>query len=211
MPKKLDIAGQRFGRLVAIDSFHNGRSPKWRCVCDCGKEVFSDAGALRSGNPRSCGCGQRDAARRVCINKTKHGLSKTRLANILHSMRQRCYYEKSINYSVYGGRGITVCDEWKNDSIKFFDWAIENGYKNNLSIDRINPNGNYDPSNCRFVDSKAQANNRTNNVRVLFQGELMTAVQISEKVGIGLSTIVYRINAGWKSEDLGKKPHRQKP
>lgn len=102
----------------------------------------------------------------------KHGLTGKRLSNILHSMKQRCFYKKGINYSSYGGRGITICDEWLKDSRIFFEWALNNGYDDSLSIERIDVNGNYCPENCKWVSLKSQARNKRNTLKVSAFGEI---------------------------------------
>lgn len=125
----------------------------WTCVCDCGKTVTVYATALRSGNTRSCGCLSNE-------KKTKHGGRYTRLYVIWEGMKNRCYVPSCTTYHNYGKRGITVCEEWRNSFRAFREWALSNGYRDDLSIDRINVNGNYEPSNCRWATTKEQANNK---------------------------------------------------
>ena len=117
-------------------------------------------------------------------------------------MVKRCYNQYSFAYKDYGGRGISVCDDWKNDFKTFYDWALDNGYAENLTIDRIDVNGNYDPNNCRFTDFKHQARNRTNNHRITVNGENLTLVEVAEKYKINYSTLSTRVNRGQDINDL---------
>lgn len=132
----------------------------------------------------------------------KHGLSNTRIHRIWHSMYCRCYYKTTNQYKNYGGRGIKVCDEWKHleGFIKFYNWAMQNGYKDNLTLDRIDVNGNYEPNNCRWITKKEQSNNRTNNVLYEFNGETKTSKQWCDQYGICQTTFIDRLKRGWTLE-----------
>ena len=204
-----DLTGQRFGRLVVAKSVVQNKSGRnlWECKCDCGNVSYATTGHLISGNTRSCGCLYSET--RHTINKI-HGQSHTRLYKIWADIKTRCYNTKSTNYHKYGGRGICVCNQWVEDYQTFEKWALENGYKDNLTIDRINPNGNYEPSNCRWVTQKVQQNNRRNNRLLTYNNETLTISQWSEKLGFKRSVIGQRINGmGWSVEKALTTPVRK--
>lgn len=160
MSKFLDLSGKKFGKLyvVEIDKNPSNKRIKWICLCDCGKITSVASHQLVSGNTKSCGC-----IRYETKNQT-HGMRHTRIYEIWCGIKKRCYNKNDKNYPKYGGRGISVCEEWKNDFSIFFSWAISHGYKDNLTIDRINNNGNYEPNNCRWITHAEQQRNRTNNI-----------------------------------------------
>lgn len=135
-------------------------------------------------------------------NAVKHGLSNTRLHRIWHSMYCRCYYKSTNQYKNYGGRGIKVCEEWKHMQgfINFYNWAINNGYKETLTLDRIDNNKGYCPSNCRWITPKEQSNNRRNNVYYTFNGETKTSKQWCELYNISQTTLLDRLKRGWTLE-----------
>ena len=163
MGRKIEMVGRRFGRLVVLDKppIKENNEYHWFCLCDCGVETEPISGhSLRRGVSNSCGCLARE--RRLAGTKT-HGKGKTRLYRIYHNMKSRCYNKNRERYKNYGGRGISVCDEWLADFKAFYDWSMANGYSDELQIDRIDVNGNYEPSNCRWVTVTDQANNKRNN------------------------------------------------
>ena len=192
----------RFGELVVIRRVEDYVSPKgyrginWECICNCGKTVVVRACNLRSGTSESCGC------KRVKYpNKLIHGGKDTKLYNVWTSIKQRCLNSNSKPFPDYGGRGIKICDEWMSDFIAFFDWAIDNGYIDGLSIDRIDNDGYYCPDNCRWVSSTVQQNNKRNNHILTYNGESLTMSQWSQRTGIKYSKLKDRINkCGWSIE-----------
>lgn len=149
---KLNLAGKQFGRLKVIQEFGRDKQGRcdWLCKCECGNEVVVHSRHLVNGKTISCGCLQKEL---VSKRFSKHGLTKEykNLINIWSSMNRRCSNSADNAYKNYGGRGIKVCNEWKNSVESFCDWAIHNGYQRGLSIDRIDVNGNYEPSNCQWI------------------------------------------------------------
>lgn len=139
-------------------------------------------------------------------NHLKHGLRNTRLYNIWRSMRQRCSNPKCVNYHNYGGRGISVCSEWDQDFVSFYQWAITNGYSDELCIDRIDCNGNYEPINCRWASYKKQNNNRRSSKYLVFNSQKHTIAEWADITGIKAATIGARLNRGWTAEEALTSP-----
>lgn len=184
--------GDKYGLLTVLDISKG--SNRILCKCDCGNIKEFKSCNLYSGNSKSCGC-------LGSPGNTKHGDKNTRLYHIWKSMRERCNTTSCNSYKRYGGRGIKICPEW-DDYLLFKDWALKNGYKENLTIDRINVNGNYEPNNCRWATYKEQANNKTNNHFITFNGKTLTTAQWSEEIGINVNTIHRRIKKGLPIEKV---------
>lgn len=180
--KSLDITGKKYGNLTAIKYSHTGKNymQYWVFKCDCGNEIITRKTSVISGHCKSCGCLQKQIAKQEVVkHSVKHKESNTRLYNIWKGIKKRCFSKTEPAYPNYGGRGISVCDEWKNYYEKFKEWAMSNGYKDNLTIDRIDNNGNYCPQNCRWATYKEQARNRRK-WKYLYNGELYTAREIAK-------------------------------
>lgn len=166
-----DLVGQKFGKLTVVEQHgftnknkHGRRYAVWYCKCDCGNycEMSSDT-LTRKRSDHSCGCLAKKHLAEMSKNNITHGMTGTRLYGCYKGMIGRCYREKDIHYNAYGKRGITVCNEWKNNPKAFIDWALANGYSDDLTIDRIDVNGNYEPSNCRWIPMSEQYKNKQSN------------------------------------------------
>lgn len=193
MARKIDdLTGMVFGNLCVVEFSHtyNGHS-YWLCRCKCGRLTIARGSHMKSGNVSSCGCKN---------GNITHGESKTRLYSVWNNMKERCQNPKSKEYHRYGGRGISVCSDWERYET-FRDWALSNGYAPNLSIDRKNNDGNYDPGNCRWATAREQANNTRRTRLIEFGGQIYSVSEWSRKLGIKQSTLSMRLNKyGWSVE-----------
>lgn len=198
-----DLTGQKFGYLTVVNqepSDPKRKERRWRCLCDCGNYTVVPSYRLRHGGVTSCGCHQRD--RNFCSKKAKNN---PRLYRVYQSIKTRCYNPKNQNYYLYGGRGIKLCNEWLVFD-NFCDWALASGYDKDAefgkcTIDRIDPDKDYSPSNCRWVSMCEQNNNRRNNRKITYNGTTKTATEWSREIGIESCLIRERINNGWTVEE----------
>lgn len=206
--KRVEVKeGERYGRLTIIrevepaGSSHK-RVRRFLCRCDCGNEIICRLPNLKSGTTKSCGCYRKfvSSNRRDC-----HHLQNTRIYRIWCGMKRRCYNKNNEHFDRYGGRGIIVCDEWKTDFMNFYDWAMSNGYDDKLSIDRINNEGNYEPSNCRWANQKQQIVNSTATIKCSLGGNIVSLSDIADILGVSfkrIRRIVYMLNNGYDMSEL---------
>lgn len=199
MPATLDLSGQTFDRLFVVGFSHRrGRKRIHKCECLCGKTTFVETGALRTGHVKSCGCLHREQTTiRLQERNRTHGMSNTRIYKIWFGMLRRCKKPKDENYRRYGGRGIVVCQRWQSFENFFKDMGHPTP---GLSLERLDTNGNYEPSNCMWADKYRQANNRSNNHRIEYKGKTYTLKQASIKFGVKYSKLQLRIRRGWDVE-----------
>jgi hypothetical protein len=204
--KKADLTGKRFGKLTAISSIYDAEKKLtlWKCQCDCGNIAYVRANRLVHGRTKSCGC------LRVVSNKshkTTHGMSRTRLYNAWHSMKARCNNPDNHNYKLYGGRGISICEDWLESFESFMNWAVSSGYKEGLSLDRIDNNGNYCPENCRWVTVREQNNNRGVSINISYNGKTQNLSEWCKELGLPYMRIWQRITKyGYSFEEAIKEP-----
>lgn len=212
MPKLIDLTGQRFGRLVVLaEAGRDSQQRKlWLCQCDCGNQTVVRGSNLGPGKTVSCGCHRRTMDRHRVTDKSIWK-DNPKLYSVWTQMKNRCENPSNVNYKNYGSRGITVCEEWRNDYRAFREWAMCHGYSDGLTIDRIDNDVGYCPENCRWVPHKEQERNRRNNHRVSFRGEVHTLSEWEEITGISQRTIRLRLKAGWSVERALTEPvHKTK-
>ena len=190
-----DRTGIKYGKLTCTDKFERrGKRIYWFCKCECGNEKWVSAQNLLVA--KSCGCSNK-------TSHTIHGMTGTRIHETWNHMIQRCRNEKHPYFKDYGGRGITVCDEWLGTEgfIRFNEWAMTNGYQDNLTLDRIENDKGYSPNNCRWVDQLTQNNNKRSNKRYEYNGESHTISEWARIYGIKYTTLDTRLNKrGWDIE-----------
>lgn len=177
------------------------------CLCHCGNLFKTSQSHLYDGHTTSCGCIHKINA---SILFTTHGKTGTRLRGIWNNMKTRCYNKHYYQYKDWGGRGVEICNEWLNDFQTFYEWAINNGYKENLSIDRIDVNGNYEPNNCRWVDTKTQANNKRNNVKITYNGMTKTISEWADYLGVNRNAFSSRVKRKWDIDRVFNQPYRKR-
>lgn len=197
---RIDLSGQRFGKLLVIEyvcrlNCHS----MFKCVCDCGKETIVTSNNLRRNHTTSCGC----ASSKLTIGSrtSTHKMRNHPLYNTWTGMINRCYWSRHNRSKHYKGKGIVMCDDWRKSFEKFMYWAINNGWKEWLSIDRIDNDGNYCPENCRWATAKEQSRNRSSNIWLTIDGISKIAVEWSEQAGTSSATIHNRLKRGWAHKE----------
>lgn len=216
MPKSIDMTGYKTGLITVIQrEGTKGRQAMWLCKCSCGKTFVTSGGSIRKGKIKSCGHLLKDKTERQkiarnSIAKIKHGDSTSRLYFVWADMRRRCNYPRDISYSNYGGRGIKVCKEWDSDYSAFKEWAMSAGYnpdakRGECTLDRIDPDGDYCPENCRWLSMLKQSNNRRNSYTITYNGETHTAAEWEAITGIPKNVIYHRYKSGKNPEQILSK------
>lgn len=204
MSRSIDLTGQRFGRLVALKQAGKNKQQNalWLCLCDCGKTVIVSQNNLRKGGTKSCGCFKADCGRNQFMT---HGLSKdengkqTRLYGIWAGIKKRCLNPRNQAYKDYGGRGILIVEAWLLFE-NFYAWAMSHGYRDDLTIERKDVNGNYCPENCIWIPLKNQARNTRGNHIITYDGKTMLLTDWTKTTGIDRSTLALRLKKGWTEE-----------
>lgn len=188
-----NLTGEKFGRLTVI-GLHPTETRKtyWACQCECGNVKVVRSDSLQSGAIRSCGCLKKQQDRANLTANHSHKMSGTRIYWIWQGLKGRCYNPHDARYERYGGRGITVCDEWKNSFESFYDWAIANGYSESLTIDRRDNDKGYSPDNCRWATNKEQSNNRSTNIRITIGNATKSLTEWCEIFELDFGTVVER-------------------
>jgi hypothetical protein len=214
MGKVRDLTGQRFGKLTVIEPVGKDKYTNviWRCKCDCGNYHDTVSRSLINGSCKSCGCLNHGEFRGKAIER--HGCSKERLYRVWTDVLNRCYDKNKGCYKSYGGRGIAVCEEWRNSYMAFREWAYATGYDpakpgKECSLERIDVDGNYCPENCKWITVQEQAWNKRDTVWLDYRGERITLLDASRIGGICQSTIRNRIRTGWSVERAIEQPARR--
>ena len=195
-----DLTCQKFGRLTVIELLEkeNG-NVYWLCQCDCGNLCRVSRRNLKNGNTISCGCFRRDYKK---VNAKYNYIKHKRLYEIWGKMKDRCLCKTAKDYCRYGGRGITVCQEWEKSFDNFLEWALTNGYRDDLTIDRIDNNGNYEPSNCRWATRQQQNMNKSSNKYITYNGEIKTITDWAKTLNMSAKTIGKRFRENKPVEDV---------
>ena len=196
----IDLTGQRFGRLTVnkrAPKKYNSKQAFWECTCDCGKIVIVPGGELRSGHTKSCGCYKTDL---IVQQGTSHGLSHSRIYSIWSDMKRRIFNSNHQYYRLYGGKGLSMDEKWVNDFQEFYNWSMDNGYSDDLTIDRIDNNKGYYPYNCRWTTTVVQANNTSRNHYIEINGETRTLAEWCKFYNRNYDMVRNRISLGWDKD-----------
>ncbi len=205
-----NLVGRRFTRLEVLERAGSDKkgNAKWLCKCECGNIITVLGNNLKRGTTQSCGCLHIERAKEA---NTIHGHYYERLYGVWRDIKDRCYNENNKEFFGYGGRGITVCDEWVKDFQAFYDWSMANGYKEGLTIDRINNDKGYSPDNCRWANMKTQSNNRRSNHLITYNGKTQTIAQWADEMEISYDALVARITKyHWTIERALTEPTKRR-
>lgn len=201
----IDITGNKYGMLTVMHRTENAPRgvARWECKCDCGNIVIVRGGNLKNGAVKSCGC------LKSISNKSRstHDMSGTRLYQSWINMKRRCYYKAHPAYKDYGARGIKVCDEWRNSFKNFAEWSLANGYTDNLTIERVDNDKDYEPYNCKWVNLGDQANNRRSNVKITYNNETHNLSEWCKRLNKDYALVYNRIHKNkWDFERAISEP-----
>ncbi len=204
-----NLTGQTFGKLYVVKRVENDAqgTVQYLCRCECGNEKIVRANHLKRGAVRSCGC---LASALTSQRNTTHNKTGTRLYRIWRGIKVRCYDAHHKDFRDYGAKGVTICDEWRDDFQAFYDWAMANGYEENLSIDRIDNSKGYSPDNCRWADNIQQANNKTTNYYVVYKNERLTLSELARKYHLNYTVLGKAIRAGKSLEEAVRRAEIKK-
>lgn len=208
------MTGLQFGdlKVIAFDQMKK-ENAYWRCLCACGRETTVRGTSLRTGTTKSCGCGSRRAALNNLEKRAREaqsrGVIRRQWKDLYRNMRNRCENPSDKRFENYGGRGIKVCDEWKNSRRKFYDWVRSAGWQPGLSIDRIDVDGDYCPENCRFVDMFVQQNNTTRNRWLTWEGRTQTVAQWARELNVRPHALQHRVDRNWTIDRIFLQPFRR--
>lgn len=214
--EKLNIIGERYNKLLVLEEVDKSKyNRRFKCLCDCGNITIVAMNNMRSGKIASCGCHKLE---QLLLRNTTHNQRHTHLYEIWKGIKQRCYNPKHRAYHNWGGRGIKMCEDWKNNFQSFYDWSYANGYTLNnhykkendkLTIDRIDVNGDYCPDNCRWVKRIEQARNTRTNRNLIYKGEELCLSEWCEYLNLNYPTIYSRLNKGWSIERAFETPTKR--
>ena len=188
--KSKNLINQKFGKLLVVNkSYSKNHKVYWECICDCGKTCFVTTSNLKCNKIKSCGCLK---VEKITNRNSTHNQRNTKLYEVWKTIKQRCLNPNNKAYNNYGGRGITICPEWQENFISFYNWSIINGYKEGLTIDRIDNNGNYEPSNCRWASRIIQSNNTRSNRFITINNETKSLADWCRIYNISYSLVMQR-------------------
>ncbi len=204
----IDLVGKRFGRLEVISlcpERNKYGKTLWRCKCECGNTIIAIGSLLKRGNIKSCGCLYKETRHTVA---KKHGAYGSRLYSLWNGIKARCFYPKHKEFNNYGGRGISICKEWLDFNV-FREWAYTKGYRDDLTIERIDVNKDYCPENCTWISKAQQAWNKTSTVKVLYKDRLLTIQELAQETGVDKNLLRSRIRQQkWSVEKAVTEPLR---